>query len=169
MGERGPQGQQGPSGQSLGVRDKDGNLVGPLVSVDTTGPAPIFTVLIDEGLYPYGPSGRLARSSFGGPLFRNAGCNGTAYLAPMTQPEVIEQWTSAAGSQARVVYRLDSSTAARAWKITSQTVDITSESLYGFSESNGQCALINWPRTGTMVALEPVQPPRDFAGPLSIG
>lgn len=124
VGERGPQGQQGPSGQSLGLRDEDGNLVGPLVSVETDGPGPNVTVLID-GAYPYGLSGRLATSSFGGPpLFRDAGCNGTAYLSPATQPWVVERWTSAAGIQARVVHRFDSSTAARAWKVTSQTVDV---------------------------------------------
>ncbi len=167
QGPAGPKGEQGPAGPELTVRDAAGTVVGSLVLQE--GGSSI-SVRRDGGIYVYQPSGLLI--PVGNPQYLTNTCTGTAFVFASSVRGTLEQVGQTIGSSVRIVSRAFLTGGglgpALAWKGSGVAAEYVSQAVYYVHHMTGVCTA-NGSFTGKLVRLDPVTPPPDFSGPLTVG
>ena len=172
QGLPGVNGTNGAAGQSglVNLKDATGAVVGQLLGVFPEGGA-IYIVLRDGGYWFYLGSGQLY--GLFTPKFKANDCSGTAYLTNSSTSDFsAAQFVALIGGPFRVVFRtLNMGTfgTPSAYKANGATEPATAVQLYDRDNTTGTCGASGSPFTGTLAALDPVQAPPDFTGPLTIG
>jgi hypothetical protein len=182
-GANGANGTNGANGGALQVYDAKGRL-GAFAGTITNG-LPAYNVLApDGGIYAYTGAGQVVPSGFGGGpggssfVFADAFCQGTAYV-PVGSAAIANLYAANFIGPLRFVFRtIDASTSAfgpmRVWKFTTAQSTVPASPAYSsLNPTTGGCQALapaDQPAAGSvLLALEAVTPPRDGAGPLTIG
>ena len=154
----------------LKVYNADGSVLGDFMGALPSGIV-IFQVMIDDGLYIYYPSGQLIPFGSDSPVFKNNTCTGTAYIES-DEDEANFILSKLAGGPTRVTFRtaMDFDLGPiSAWKYTTNVETVVGVNLWEFDSNTGSCdPTTSSPFTGALTALEPVTPPPDGIGPLTV-
>lgn len=164
-GSTGPQGDQGAQGPNLTVKDGTGKVLGRFVGLFPAG-IPLMFVEINGGIFLYGPNGQIFPAFSSSPYFKTNTCDGTAYLESLS-PQTTQLITQSAGGPGRIMHRVTNPApgAIKAWSLTA-TTETVNQMMYKLNDTGACVVDVNF--NGTLVALQPVTPPADVPGPLTI-